>query len=312
MSDMKVRIDELKKTIDQAAMELKKLTDQVNTEKGEEWVGLFFKVVRQHIIIDGKTADRLISYYQINDFNRWYLQYYGVLVEVAEDWGKGSRRVKIHSEESVDPQWLIQHGEVLSRAEFRVEIEDLLRYVLPFRVELPPRPAVEDMCPCPDCMRCCCGRVEGLDENRCVNFEEFRRCICEHADDDQAAISDERQSGQENLIILWLGMDEYEEFAGTLEEAIASVNVNRRWDNYGRTGAVIVKAEKLYEIKNDVVEFFGEERAPIVADEEVEAEIKEYERKFGMSSEEFLEQVRLGTAPDEAGIIDWKLLLKYR
>lgn len=284
MSDIKVRIYELKETIDQATVKLTKLTDQINVEKSEEWVGLCFKVVRQQITIDGKTVDLLVSYYQINDFNRWYLRYYGLLVEVAEDWGKGSRMVKIHSEECVDPHWLIQHGKILSRAEFRGEVEDLLRYALPFRVELPPRPAVETRCPCPDCMKCCCGWVEGLDENNCVNFEEFGRCFCEHADDNQAAIPDERQSGQENLIILWSGMEEYEEFSGTLEEAIARVNENRRWDNYGRTGAVIVKAKKLYKINDDMVEFFGEERGSIATDEEVEAAIKEYERKFGMWS----------------------------
>lgn len=56
----------------------------------------------------------------------------------------------------------------------------------------------------------------------------------------------------------------------------------------------------------------AEDPAAIMTDEEVEAQIAHYEQKFSMSSEEFLRQARAGTAPDEAGIIDWKLLLKYR
>ena len=67
------------------------------------------------------------------------------------------------------------------------------------------------------------------------------------------------------------------------------------------------------EIEEEQAAITAEEYQDAVAtDEEVEAEIKKYEQQFGMSSEEFLEQMRLGTAPDEAGIIDWMLLLKYR
>lgn len=322
MSDMQVRIDELKKTIGQATGELKKLVDQVSVEKSAEWVGLHFKVIQHNIAMDGdyKIADRLVSYYQIVGFDSWYQRFHGLRVEVAEYWVPSNIGVKIISKDSIDPHWLIQHGEVLSRAEFKAEIEEALRHALPFRVVVPPRPAAESMCPCPDCGRCCCAWVVGYD-GPCVNFDEFGRCICEHEDGEAAAIGGEGQSGQGNLIILWLGMEEYEEFSGTLEEAIAIVNGNRRWDNYGRIGAAIVRAKKLYEIKNEAVEFFFKDQAAITSeeyqgaiatDEEIEAAIKKHEQEFGMSSEEFLEQVRLGTAPDEAGIIDWKLLLKYR
>ncbi len=230
MSDnMQTEINKLRGTIEQAAVELKKLTDQIDVEKSKEWVGLYFKVIQHHVIIDDLMADRLVSYYHITDFNCWYTRYYGLLVEMAEYWESGDRRVKMHLKESVDPRWLLQHGDILSRPEFRTEIEDMLRYALPFRVILPPRPMRESGCPCPDCFRCCCRWVERLDENECSNFEEFGRCICEHEDDDQAAIA---------------------------------------------------------------------------TDEEVEAAIKKHEQEFGMSSEEFLELQRLGTAPDEAGIID--------
>lgn len=47
-------------------------------------------------------------------------------------------------------------------------------------------------------------------------------------------------------------------------------------------------------------------------EEEIEEDIAYYERKFGMSSETFLQLVREGKEPDEEGIIDWKLLLEYR
>ena len=50
------------------------------------------------------------------------------------------------------------------------------------------------MGPCPDCMKCCCRWIEGLDENECVNFEEFGRCTCEHENDDQAAITTDEES----------------------------------------------------------------------------------------------------------------------
>ena len=49
-----------------------------------------------------------------------------------------------------------------------------------------------------------------------------------------------------------------------------------------------------------------------MTDDEVDAQILEYEQKFNMSSEELLRCIKEGSAPDEDGIIDWKLLLKYR
>lgn len=41
-----------------------------------------------------------------------------------------------------------------------------------------PRPVTETTCPCPNCLRCCCNWVKGLDEDECVNFDEFGRCEC--------------------------------------------------------------------------------------------------------------------------------------
>lgn len=306
---LQARIKELDIILDQARAEIEKLTNQINAKKREEWVGFCFKVEREHFLWGERVVNRSVSFYQIVEFAYWY---YSLQVERIE-YKDGERIVRINSHAIVDPEWLAAYGEELSRSAFRVEVEYLLRCALPWRVGLPPRPAVETMCPCPGCWKCCCGWVEGLDEENCVNFEEFGRCICEHS-----TVPAEGHGGRNNLIVLWHGVEEYEEFPGTLEEAISYVNRNRRWDNYGQTGTAIIRAKKLYEIKkheikNEILEYTAEEYQEAVAtDEEVEAAIKKYEQQFGMSSEEFLEQVRLGTAPDEAGIIDWKLLLKYR
>ena len=45
------------------------------------------------------------------------------------------------------------------------------------------RPKIEIMCPCPDCLRCCCEFLswavgEELDEYECVNDEDGT-CKCE-------------------------------------------------------------------------------------------------------------------------------------
>ncbi len=244
MSDrLLAKIHELEIIIADAKADIEVLANQISLEKSKEWVGRCFKVERRSFSMGERFAERSTSYNQIVALDHWY---YGRQIEWIEYKDQeGGQVVGINSYAMVDPAWLAKNGEEISLAEFREEIEYLLRCTLPFRVELPPRPAVETMCPCPGCSKCCCGWVEGRDEAACVNFDGFGRCICEHAEG-QAAITDE----------------EY-------QEAVAT-------------------------------------------DEEIEAEIKQYEQQFGMSSEEFLEQVRLGTAPDEAGIIGWKLLLEYR
>lgn len=59
---------------------------------------------------------------------------------------------------------------------------------------------------------------------------------------------------KESYLILFLGVDAWHEFAGTFEEAIAYVKCDRCYCNYGRTGAVIVKARKLYQVQESEVE----------------------------------------------------------
>jgi len=54
-------------------------------------------------------------------------------------------------------------------------------------------------------------------------------------------------------LILWLVVDEWEIFRGTLDDAQRHVNGDRRWHNYGRRGAVILPlVEPVYEIRPDV------------------------------------------------------------
>lgn len=56
------------------------------------------------------------------------------------------------------------------------------------------------------------------------------------------------------ILILWLGCDEYEEFAGKLEDAISYVKQERRYQNYGHNGAMIVWANPVYSIENKPIE----------------------------------------------------------
>ena len=60
----------------------------------------------------------------------------------------------------------------------------------------------------------------------------------------------------ECLLVLWLGIREYSEFYGTFEEAIEYVKSENRWDNYGRNGAIIVQAKKMYQINEDTEKIF--------------------------------------------------------
>jgi hypothetical protein len=61
-------------------------------------------------------------------------------------------------------------------------------------------------------------------------------------------------NANETFIILWTGVDEFTITEGSLEDAIAEVKRDGGYCNYGRTGAVIVKAQKVYEIKNEAIE----------------------------------------------------------
>jgi hypothetical protein len=53
------------------------------------------------------------------------------------------------------------------------------------------------------------------------------------------------------FLILWHGVDEFEPFDGTLDEAIESVKADRRYMNYGRKGASIISFETLYQITEE-------------------------------------------------------------
>ncbi|MDM8550113.1 hypothetical protein QUF72_08555 [Desulfobacterales bacterium HSG2] len=46
-----------------------------------------------------------------------------------------------------------------------------------------------------------------------------------------------------------------------------------------------------------------------MSDEEIETKISEYEKAYGISSDEFMRQMREGIAPDEFETMDWMMLL---
>ena len=58
-------------------------------------------------------------------------------------------------------------------------------------------------------------------------------------------MSDEKQS----WIVLWLGNNEWTEYYETLEDLIADIKLDRRWNNYGRMGAVIVPNTPAYRLE---------------------------------------------------------------
>ncbi|MCP4104599.1 MAG: hypothetical protein GY749_03525 [Desulfobacteraceae bacterium] len=49
----------------------------------------------------------------------------------------------------------------------------------------------------------------------------------------------------------------------------------------------------------------------ILSEDDIKARIEEYEKQFGMSSEEFLRQKRKGTAPDTFETMYWMGLLLH-
>jgi hypothetical protein len=58
----------------------------------------------------------------------------------------------------------------------------------------------------------------------------------------------------ELYVLFRQGDHEWYEFEGTLDEAIKDVKTDRRWCNYGRRGALIIRGELLYEIGLETVE----------------------------------------------------------
>lgn len=68
------------------------------------------------------------------------------------------------------------------------------------------RPMHEPMCPCPDCLKCCCRFVPDMPELECVNAEHGL-CDCERAcwDFDPLPLSDGDKEFIEAMEILrWL------------------------------------------------------------------------------------------------------------
>ncbi len=49
----------------------------------------------------------------------------------------------------------------------------------------------------------------------------------------------------------------------------------------------------------------------VMSQDDIERVITQYERQFGMTSEEFLQKRHEGTAPDTYEAMDWAILLKY-
>ncbi len=59
------------------------------------------------------------------------------------------------------------------------------------------------------------------------------------------------------------------------------------------------------------IEFLFEGSVPtMISDEEIEMKISEYEEAYNMSSDEFMRQMRDGTAPDEFETMSWMILLR--
>jgi len=63
--------------------------------------------------------------------------------------------------------------------------------VVPDDAKPPKRGPLEESCPCPACLRCCCKYVEGLDPERCDNHEEGD-CVCERKESEMSVNVAER------------------------------------------------------------------------------------------------------------------------
>jgi hypothetical protein len=62
----------------------------------------------------------------------------------------------------------------------------------------------------------------------------------------------------QNYFILWHGVDEWEEFNGTLEDAIKHIKSDARYKNYGHQGAMVIASSIHYEIAVDGTEYHKE------------------------------------------------------
>lgn len=60
---------------------------------------------------------------------------------------------------------------------------------------------------------------------------------------------------KDTWLIVWLGTYDSYEYEGTLDEAIAHVKVDRKYQDYGHTGARIYPAVLKYEIKMGPIEW---------------------------------------------------------
>ncbi len=100
----------------------------------------------------------------------------------------------------------------------------------------------------------CCERVNKLEMAMRLyqSFRAMAQATEEWGEDGRSDSMEHKTS----FLILWLGTyeDEYEEVDGPLEAVIAEVKRDDRYRNYGRTGAIIVRAEKLYEIRTGIIE----------------------------------------------------------
>lgn len=62
----------------------------------------------------------------------------------------------------------------------------------------------------------------------------------------------------QNYFILWHGVNEWEEFNGTLEDAIKHIKSDARYKNYGHQGAMVIASSIHYEIAVDGTEYHKE------------------------------------------------------
>jgi hypothetical protein len=60
-----------------------------------------------------------------------------------------------------------------------------------------------------------------------------------------------------------------------------------------------------------LAEWKAEQPEAYVSKDELSQEIANYEKKYGMSSDELLRRIQEGTAPENSEIMDWKILLEW-
>jgi DNA integrity scanning protein DisA with diadenylate cyclase activity len=67
-----------------------------------------------------------------------------------------------------------------------------------------------------------------------------------------------KEKPMQNYFILWHGVNEWEEFNGTLEDAIKHIKSDARYKNYGHQGAMVIASSIHYEIAVDGTEYHKE------------------------------------------------------